>query len=355
MNAKVKRNVNYDLIRTIAILLVVFCHSIENIYFKFDYFSLSTKSQLFKIISFTISRLGVPLFLLLTGALILKKDFKKENSILNFYKNNLVPLILTYEIWAIIYSIYLYFETNTFNLKDLILEMLFVKKPPISSIWYMPMIIGVYIFLPYLAIVLQKLSLKIVKIPYIITMIAFSFLPTMNIILLLNGLETYSLIIDFNLSGGLYCIYIISGYYIANKNCLKKVNTKTLIVLFIIFFGLTVYVQSLSNERLLYSVWYDSFTLILAGIILFELLNRIKIKRNIIITITNYISKIRLGIYYLHIILVTIIGNKIIRLNFNNPVKVMIIFTLSIISSTLIILVLSKCKLIKKRIFLIKQ
>ena len=50
MNAKVKRNVNYDLIRTIAILLVVFCHSIENIYFKFDYF-ITNKLLFFKILT----------------------------------------------------------------------------------------------------------------------------------------------------------------------------------------------------------------------------------------------------------------------------------------------------------------
>lgn len=62
-------------------MCVVFCHSIQCIS-KFNMqtwntFSLSSKS--FMIISFTIARIGVPIFLCLTGTLTLRKNFEVTN------------------------------------------------------------------------------------------------------------------------------------------------------------------------------------------------------------------------------------------------------------------------------------
>ena len=75
------RNINLDITRTIAILCVVFCHSVESIY-KFNLSftrGLSTISKSFMFISFTIDRLGVPLFLFLFGFLLLVTN--KRNNI----------------------------------------------------------------------------------------------------------------------------------------------------------------------------------------------------------------------------------------------------------------------------------
>lgn len=348
------RNKNYDMIRTIAIMLVVFCHCVEKIFIEFNYFKISGESRIFKIVTFSFGRLGVPLFLCLTGALVLKKEFDNEKDILKFYKRNLLPLIVTYEIWNVIYSIFIYIDTGVFKLSDLIHEIFFIARAPVSNIWYMPMIIGMYVGLPFLSMIIKKINFKVIKIPFIISLIVFSIIPSVNVIMNLFGLPNYYNISDFSLLGGLYGTYMLAGYYIANEKALKKINNKILLLIFIISFGLTVYVQSLSNEKYIYMVWYDFFPLMVAGVTLFELLNRIKIKNNIIVSITNFISKISLGIYYLHIILVTIIGDYILKIKMINSFRICILFELVFLSCIVIIYILSKSKIIKGKVFLIK-
>lgn len=83
-----KRNINLDITRTIAILCVVFCHSVESIY-KFNLSfarGLSTISKSFMFISFTMGRLGVPLFLFLSGFLLLQKQINDEKDIFTFIR-----------------------------------------------------------------------------------------------------------------------------------------------------------------------------------------------------------------------------------------------------------------------------
>lgn len=89
---------SFDIARSFAIICVVLCHSIEFAYSNVYYLNLSENSQIFRIIFFTISRLGVPIFLFLTGALILKKQIESDDDILKFYKNNLLPLFIAIEI-----------------------------------------------------------------------------------------------------------------------------------------------------------------------------------------------------------------------------------------------------------------
>ncbi len=45
------------------------------------------------------SHLGVPLFLMISGALLLEKRIKDENDIRRFYRHNLLGLVITSEIW----------------------------------------------------------------------------------------------------------------------------------------------------------------------------------------------------------------------------------------------------------------
>lgn len=96
-----ERNNNYDLIRVVAIILVMFCHSLETIYFGIC--DLSIQSRIFYLLFHSISRLGVPLFLFLTGTLLLNKNFDDIKDIKHFYKHNLLNLIIVCLIWYLLY------------------------------------------------------------------------------------------------------------------------------------------------------------------------------------------------------------------------------------------------------------
>lgn len=147
---KKDRIIYLDIARTFAIIFVVLCHSVELIY-KMNlqgWVSISLNARIFKTIVFTLGRIGVPLFLFLTGYLLLNRKYDNDADIKKFYKNNLLSLIVTTEVWILIYNIFLSLYNNKpFDTYSLIKEMLFLQKVPLMNMWYMPIIIGIYILL----------------------------------------------------------------------------------------------------------------------------------------------------------------------------------------------------------------
>ena len=107
-NEQLDRIKSIDLLRTIAILCVVLCHATESIYqLNAEYFSsLSFKSSCFSFFAFTIGRLGVPFFLMITGYLLLDRNYDTKKT-LHFWKNNWLHLLFCTWIWFLLYDVFL--------------------------------------------------------------------------------------------------------------------------------------------------------------------------------------------------------------------------------------------------------
>lgn len=195
--------------RTFAILCVVLCHSVEFAYSNINYMNLSEISQVFRIIFFTVGRLGVPIFLFLTGALILKKQIDTDEDVLKFYKKNLVPLFITIEIWNVLYNLFNWVITGEFSIERLLKNIFFLEQVQMSNMWYMPMILGMYIAIPFIAKLVKTFTLKTIKMPMIIVFISCILFPSINIILNIFEMDEYKMILDLNFLGrSLWPIYI---------------------------------------------------------------------------------------------------------------------------------------------------
>lgn len=87
---KIKKNriIYLDIARTFAIILVVLCHSVTLIYKMNlqEWNLISLNAKIFKTIIFTLGRMGVPLFLFLTGYLLLNRKYDNDADIKNFIK-----------------------------------------------------------------------------------------------------------------------------------------------------------------------------------------------------------------------------------------------------------------------------
>lgn len=87
---KIKKNriIYLDIARTFAIILVVLCHSVTLIYKMNlqEWNLISLNAKIFKTIIFTLGRMGVPLFLFLTGYLLLNRKYDNDADIKKFYK-----------------------------------------------------------------------------------------------------------------------------------------------------------------------------------------------------------------------------------------------------------------------------
>ena len=137
-----------DLVRAIAILTVLYIHATDGIYIISSDAILNhtLASRIFQFGSLFIGRIGVPFFLMITGYLLLDRSYDDMKT-KKFWSKNCKTLIIVTLIWAAIYAITLQFVTvgssavNTVEAGNLFF----------SHMWYMPMIIGMYLSMPFVS------------------------------------------------------------------------------------------------------------------------------------------------------------------------------------------------------------
>lgn len=267
-----------DLIRAMAITLVLLCHCSEGIYrFNTDFLtSVGFTSKLFAVTSFTAGRLGVPFFLLISGYLLLDREYDTDKT-LRFWKNNWLHLLICTYIWLTIYNIFeMYMSGNAFSMKNLLKEALFLKSSSMNHMWYMPMLLGMYPLIPFVANALRSMKLKTVLFPLILFSVYSFGYPFVNVCRSALGKETFHLTLSLGFSGGTYGLYFIFGYLL-KKGLLKKLKSPLLLSLSIGAFLLTVCFQFWTyKNNYVYKVWYDNPLLAVCAVTLFEFLSRMK-------------------------------------------------------------------------------
>lgn len=147
-----KREKNLDVLRVLATFLVVLLHVSSN------YVAVNVKSpnMHFTVGNFfeAITRIGVPIFVMLSGAFILDNTKNKEYK--KFYKKTFKKIIIPTLIWSLVYFLYsigLEFGREIFLGKKIDiggLIVLWLKGAPFDHLWYMYMIMGLYAVTPIL-------------------------------------------------------------------------------------------------------------------------------------------------------------------------------------------------------------
>lgn len=360
-----KRRIELDLARTFAIMCVLLCHATEA-FFSFDKFIweyLSNLSKYFIIFYFTIGRLGVPIFLFLTGTLILKKKFDNWNNIYNFYKKNLISLIIVNSIWVIIYNIFFLINNQSHLVSPIIIieELLLIRKVPLSNMWYLVMIIPIYIILPFISKLLKKIPKKVLYGVIIIIFIYRFILPMLNVIFDMIGINYLYIHLSPHFEPE-YILYIVLGYFLDSNNNNQKKNNILLLIIAILSFTITYVFQVISYSNISksiyeYNVWYNFPFLLICALCIFKLLLNIdksKINKKIVSLIT-FISKTSLSTFFLHIIIQTIITPYIATLNIEIFLKIIILFLINFTLCLILNILLSKIKIISKYVMLIKN
>ena len=99
-NSLYKRNYSLDIVRIIAVLAVVMIHSSASFVMNNP---LNTNEFIFGNLFDSLSRIGVPLFLMSSGALFLDKN--KEVTLKTILSKNIKNLAIIIITWSIIYSV----------------------------------------------------------------------------------------------------------------------------------------------------------------------------------------------------------------------------------------------------------
>lgn len=242
-NSKSKKRIIYlDYLRVIAIFGVLLNHISAN------WTGVGSLNGSIAIVYNSLGRVGVPIFLMLTGILLLNNKLPIKDFIKRRYPRVIIPFLF----WIGLFILYKFFVLDPSLLKGdpigFAIECFFSYR------WYVWMILGVYLIIPIIASFIKGTKLEGVKYFLIIWFIT-------------TTLFTLSKIFGFSLhyldlvifSGPIG--YLMLGYYLHNKEINmspKKIVIISLFV-FIIFTLIKSYIVS-HDLTLSYSLRYYIFT-----------------------------------------------------------------------------------------------
>ena len=338
-----------DWARAFAIISVVVCHSTEavfNIQLS-EWMTYDHDTQLISLFLFTFGRLGVPVFLFLSGFLILQRHpIKNWDDLRDFILKRWIPLFVCIEIWNLIYFAYFCLAGYPYTLEDLFSWVTFQIQTPFSHWWYMLMILGVYLVIPVISILRESFGSRFILIATILYFIWFVIRP----------LTSISIKIDLNFLGDSYVLYILYGYccYLY-RDRIKEILDRKIVMIAIWIASIIMYcycveiqIESLeAGKKML--IWYNSPYLIVTSMLLFQCFT-IFSKTNIVATIISIYS---FAIYLIHnIILYTLKDNMFHEVTLY---YFFIFLIVSLLLSLIIAIILSNSKTLSKLLFLIKS
>lgn len=208
-----------SVLRIIAIFLIILIHSSSG-YLNSNDFNSFDWNYANWINSF--SRFAVPLFVIISGALLLQRDEDTGT----FYKKRLSKIIPPFVFWTIVYLIYYfirYIDFEYVGFPQVINIMLIrLKSGSNAHLWYLYMLIGLYLAIPFLRKMIRNCSKREIEIFLCLWFAALFF----NNKWFNAYLPNFDLMFFYGYTG-----YLVLGYYLYNH---QLVQLKWLGMLFFI-------------------------------------------------------------------------------------------------------------------------
>ena len=164
-----------DLIRTVAIVLVILLHASLEPNLSVDFMSpqgveLWCTSDAYKSIAIA----GVPLFAMLTGALLLQPS-KVDEPLRIFFKKRWSRIGLPLIFWGLVYFAWSFFVRGKPLTPDNVLVG--ILTGPYYHFWFMYVLIGFYLLTPVLRVLIAKADWKIMKYLLILWLVGTALVP----------------------------------------------------------------------------------------------------------------------------------------------------------------------------------
>lgn len=298
-----------DLSRSIAIFGILLIHACGPLFYQYG--KTSQINWLSSNLLDSLARCAVPLFVMLSGALLLNKRTTptSPSEIGKRILRILIPLVS----WSIFY---LYYVAN-YNWEPVNILSMFVK-PAMYHLWFAYMIIGVYIFLPVLEaifkVILDNPKLKIyILLTWLIFTCAPIYWPLNWPLPIFNLLQQYSF---FGYGG-----YFLMGGLIANQKTIR-VNQLIWMAIYLmscaITFGLTWYYSREAQKPIEDAYQYFSLNVIVSSVALFAVLSRLKVN-SALTPFVRYIADLSFLVFLMHPPILERVGLYIMALNMKIP------------------------------------
>lgn len=348
-----------DILRILSILGVLFIHATAPNVEKIDF--IGTNNWWIANFMNAAFRWAVPVFFMISGALLLNTD-KEEDGLGFFFKKRFLKIGIPFLIWSVIYSIlkHYYFAPDYPWPKEMLTiipyELLFDKV--YYHFWFVYVIFSVYLTIPIIQPLIRNISEK--KLQYFLGMwfcmsIGYELLQTLY--LKQTGTTLYISFLNIPLFLG-YVGYFVFGYYINTREIGKKLR------MFIYALGAGSFVASpfltyfftlgetALNDKFL---GHFSFTTFFMSIAVFTFFKHMKIQERVKPKMGRLIvsvSDATFGIYLIHCIIQLMIVNYVSTDMNQSPLMLAFMYTVSstmgFIISYVAVKILSLSKTVKK-------
>ena len=324
-----KREYAFDALRVIAMIMVVVIH-VANVYTR-SFSSISSSSYVVSLIFSTFSRVSVPIFFMISGALLLDRKFDTKK-----YLKRIKKFIILIIVWDLVYLIweYLFLGVTHDNLLKLI------KEPYRAHLWFLYTILLIYILQPLLRIVLNKLN-KPIKYIILIAWLSLSIIGVMGIIKLPGVFSTLT-----------HIGYFIMGKYLYDFSKSKDLRKFTIffIIVIIVCVGLSVYLNyttSLARNHFYKGYLGYRTPFLIFSSFAFYLMVLANFKKDSLSNKVMILSEVSLGVYLIHGIFLDITKVLFDYGSVNSIIGIPILSTIIFIFSVASVYYLKKIKLLK--------
>lgn len=359
-----------DIARSVAIISITVNHAVNRSFSIYQNSVLEMQAfpvwlSVMKTALYIFSRVGVPVFLMITGALLLPRDYEGDRW-KRFLKDNWLRLLIITEIWLVIMFWYKQLSPGSVLRTEGLLRclvrfvctLLFIEPISLGNMWYMYMILCVYLMIPLFSLGIKRLSPIFFLIPICIAVVSKFVLTDIN--MLYGGLKGAFSSLSMELSSSnlfsYYAVFVLAGYFIGN-GLLSRIKTGFIwigcIITFLVTCGFQYWLFSLNIDQI---VSYSNFLMLAWAVFLFELLRRAKFTDSVLTGMAAKLADISFGIFFVHICIMD--GLEVVMDRYLSRIqylpRFLILETVSFFGAILIIQVLRRSDILAKYLFGIK-
>lgn len=297
-------------------------------------------------------RWGVPVFIMISGALFLGK----EQKISKIFKKNILRLATAFLFWSLAYALWQKFVTHEITTNTNFI-MQIVRG--YGHLWFIPMIMGLYMISPILKKITEN---RRIAWYFVILSIIFSMIIPQAIKIIGYKFETFSMISNVA-SNSLQMQFVLgySGYfmlgYLLHTADIKQTRKKYIYMAGVLGVLFTIFATSFMSSRMneLIVDFYDnmSINVLLMSVAVFifgrEHMNGV-LKNKTSQNFVMLLSKCSFGMYLFHMFSIDILRHvfHFNSLSLTPLLSIPIIFIITFVSSFIVSMILNKVPILKK-------
>jgi len=294
--------------------------------------------------------LGVPLFVMLSGALLLQPS-KVNEPIRGFLKKRLSRIGIAFIFWSIIYFAWNYYVNHVALTVNSVVQSL-LSGGAYKQFWFIYLIMGLYLVTPILRVLVANGDRRILRYLIILWFVAATLIPLFHLI---TGFG-----VDDNLFmfGG-FVGYFVIGVYLMGVQ-FKTRTLKRLLVVGMISTIIGVYLMQFpfhSMGQYDFFTYVTSATVVLTSIAMFMLLGKCPkdwpgTNHPILSRLTHAISANTLPIFFFHVIILEtfnqgLLGFKISFLEIPSVIEIPLITVVALFLTLGLILLMKKVPVLR--------